>query len=61
MKKAVLLLLLWCVLGISVHAQKSFVLKSPGGNLSTTIVAGEQLTYDVVCNGRQIMAPSIFP
>lgn len=31
MKKAVLLLLLWCVLGISVHAQKSFVLKSPGG------------------------------
>lgn len=58
MKKAVLLLLLWCVLGISVYAQKSFVLKSPGGNLSTTIVAGEQLTYDVVCNGRQIMAPS---
>lgn len=40
------------------YAQKSFVLKSPGGNLSTTIVASEQLTYDVVCNGRQIMAPS---
>lgn len=58
MRKAVLLLL-WCsVLGISVYAQKSFVLKSPAGNLHTTIVAGERLTYDVVCDGRQIMAPS---
>lgn len=42
----------------SAYAQKVFTLKSPSGKLSATISAGKQLTYDVSCNGRQVMAPS---
>ena len=35
-----------------------FTLNSPGGNLQTTIIIGDQLTYDITCDGRQILAPS---
>ena len=42
----------------SAYAQKVFTLKSPSGKLSVTISAGKQLTYDVSCNGRQVVAPS---
>lgn len=40
------------------QAQKQFTLNSPGGNLQTTITIGDQLTYDITCDGRQILAPS---
>lgn len=42
----------------SAYAQKVFTLKSPSGKLSATISSGKQLTYDVSCNGRQVVAPS---
>lgn len=42
----------------SAYAQKFFTLKSPSGKLSATISSGKQLTYDVSCNGRQVVAPS---
>lgn len=57
MKKLTFLLL--CVLcTLSLQAQKQFTLTSPDGNLKTTITTGDRLTYDIVCNGRQILSPS---
>lgn len=40
------------------QAQKKFALTSPDGKLQTTISVGEKLTYDIVCNGKQILSPS---
>lgn len=52
-------ILFFCVLSVfSVHAQKQFTLVSPDGMLKTTITTGEQLTYDIVRNGKQILASS---
>ena len=57
MKKLTFLLL--CVLcTLSLQAQKQFTLASPDGNLKTTITIGDRLTYDITCNGRQILTPS---
>ncbi len=57
MKKFNLLLLsMLCVL--SVQAQKQFTLVSPDKRLQSTITVGDRLTYDIVCNGRQILSPS---
>lgn len=48
-----------CVLSVfAAHAQKQFTLVSPDGMLKTTITIGEQLTYDIVRNGKQILASS---
>lgn len=48
-----------CVLSVfAAHAQKQFTLVSPDGMLKTTITTGEQLTYDIVRNGKQILASS---
>lgn len=35
-----------------------FQLNSPDGHLNTTITIGEQLTYDIKCNGKQVLAAS---
>ena len=57
MKKLTFLLL--CVLcTLSLQAQKQLTLASPDGNLKTTITIGDRLTYDITCNGRQILTPS---
>ena len=51
-----LLLCLVCVL--TMQAQKQITLSSPDGKLQTTITTGDKLTYDITCNGRQILAAS---
>lgn len=57
MKK--LTVLLMCVLcAFIAQAQKTFTLSSPDGKLQTTITTGDELTYDITCNGRQILAAS---
>ena len=57
MKKLTVLLMCVCCV-FTAQAQKQFTLNSPGGNLQTTITIGDQLTYDITCDGRQILAPS---
>ena len=59
MKKLKILLFL-CIVActLTVQAQKQFTLSSPDGKLQTTITVGDKLTYDIRCNGRQILAPS---
>ena len=59
MKKLKILLFL-CIVActLTVQAQKQFTLNSPDGKLQTTITVGDKLTYDIRCNGRQILAPS---
>lgn len=57
MKK--LTVLLMCVLCVFIaQAQKTITLSSPNGKLQTTITTGDKLTYDITCNGRQILAAS---
>ena len=56
MKKLTVLLMCVCCV-FTAQAQKQFTLNSPGGNLQTTITIGDQLTYDITCDGRQILAP----
>ena len=57
MKK--LTVLLMCVLcAFIAQAQKTFTLSSPDGKLQTTITTGDKLTYDITCNGQQILAAS---
>ena len=55
MKKLTVLLMCVCCV-FTAQAQKQFTLNSPGGNLQTTITIGDQLTYDITCDGRQILA-----
>lgn len=55
MKKLTVLLMCVCCV-FTAQAQKQFTLNSPGGNLQTTIIIGDQLTYDITCDGRQILA-----
>lgn len=59
MKKLKILLFL-CVVActLTVQAQKQFTLNSPDGKLQTTITVGDKLTYDIHCDGRQILASS---
>ncbi len=57
MKKTLFCIL--CVLGtLMVQAQKSFTLSSPDGKLQTTIQIGEKITYDITCEGQQLLLPS---
>ncbi len=56
--KKTLLCILCVVATLVVHAQKSFTLNSPDGKLQTTIQVGQQLTYDITCEGQQILLPS---
>lgn len=56
--KKVKTLFLCCLLAITAQAQKQFHLISPNGKLSTTITIGSKLTYDIKCNGQQILANS---
>lgn len=55
MKKIIMMFLCGMFL-FPAYAQKVFTLKSPSGKLSATISAGEQLKYDVACNGRQVVS-----
>lgn len=57
MKKFTVLFL--CVISVlAVQAQKQFKLVSPDGKLQSEINVGKQLTYNIVCNGRQVLADS---
>ncbi len=56
--KKTLLCILCVVATLIAHAQKSFTLSSPDGKLQTTIQVGQQLTYDITCEGQQILLPS---
>lgn len=56
MKKIVLFL--FCLVTFGAYAQKTFELKSPDGRLVTTVKVGERLTYDIRCNGKQVLADS---
>lgn len=59
MKKLNLLLTCTCALfALSVQGQKQFLLSSPDGKLKSTITVGDKLTYDISCNGQQVLAPS---
>jgi len=59
MKKLNLLLTCTCALfALSVQGQKQLLLSSPDGNLKSTITVGDKLTYDISCNGQQVLAPS---
>lgn len=59
MKKLKTLLLCLCAIcTVTAQAQKQLTLVSPDGNLKTTITVGDKLTYDITCNGRQILAAS---
>lgn len=55
-KLTILFLCSWIVL--TAQARKVFQLDSPDGHLSTTITLGDQLTYDIKCNGQQVLAAS---
>ena len=55
-KLTILFLCSWIVL--TTQARKVFQLNSPDGHLNTTITIGEQLTYDIKCNGKQVLAAS---
>lgn len=59
MKKLNLLLTCTCALfALSVQGQKQLLLSSPDGKLKSTITVGDKLTYDIFCNGQQVLAPS---
>lgn len=59
MKKLNLLLTCTCALfALSVQGQKQLLLSSPDGKLKSAITVGDKLTYDISCNGQQVLAPS---
>ena len=59
MKKLNLLLTCTCALfALSVQGQKQLLLSSPDRKLKSTITVGDKLTYDISCNGQQVLAPS---
>ena len=48
-----------CMLSAGVlPAQKTFTLASPDGKVTSTISVGDNLTYDIRVDGRQVLAPS---
>lgn len=52
-------ILIACALTVmSAQAQKQYKLASPNGKLQTTVTTGQQLTYDVVLNGEQVLNAS---
>ena len=55
-KLTILFLCAWVAL--AAQAQKTFQLVSPDGHLNTTITIGDKLTYDIKCNGQQVLAAS---
>lgn len=40
------------------QAQEQFTLSSPDGKLQSTIAVGEKLTYNITCDGRQVLSSS---
>lgn len=56
--KKLLILATALVCAGAARAQKSYTLSSPDGRLRTTVAAGAELTYDIVLDGRTILAPS---
>lgn len=43
---------------LSLHAQKEISLQSPDGNIRSTIVVADELTYSVSCGEKVVLAPS---
>lgn len=58
MKLRNLLLLVACLVTSGLSAQKQYTLVSPDKKVETTITAGEQLTYNLTVDGREVMRPS---
>ena len=56
--KKLLILALAILSAATTRAQKSYTLSSPDGRLTTTVTAGEQLTYDIVFDGRTLLESS---
>lgn len=52
------ILLLFCLFAVATQAQKRFRLSSPDGKLNSTITVGDKITYDITCNGQQILMDS---
>lgn len=53
--KKTLIMALCGVCFSSAYAQKQYQLASPDGNLSTTIIAGDTLSYDIVYKNHEVM------
>ena len=53
-----LLILACCLIATGLSAQKQYTLTSPDKKVETTISAGEQLTYNLKIDGREVMKPS---
>ena len=43
---------------LSLHAQKEISLQSPDGNIRSSIVVADELTYSVSCGEKVVLAPS---
>ena len=56
--KKVRLLLLCGLMFTTAFAQKQFTLESPDGKLRSTITVGDELTYDISRDGKQVLATS---
>lgn len=56
--KRLSILLCAVVCTFAVRAQKTYTLTSPDGRLQTEVAVGEQLTYDIVLDGRTLMEAS---
>lgn len=56
--KKTFLTLIACLVANSISAQKTFQLTSPDGKVQTNIQVADKLTYDILVDGQQILAPS---
>lgn len=57
--KKILILLLTNIFIFTLCAQQKFELTSPDGFLRSTIISGEQLTYNIMYGANQILKPSL--
>ena len=58
MRKILFTLLPAFLIAFGAQAQKTFKLTSPDGTLSATISVGNEITYDLSLDGKQILSPS---
>ncbi len=56
--KKLLPLFAFAMLAVAARAERTYTLASPDGRLQTTVSVGDNLTYDIVLDGRRIMEPS---
>ena len=56
--KRIFLTLTCCMAVFILHAQKKYELLSPDGKISTAIEVGNEVTYSILVDGKQVLAPS---